>query len=164
MQPEVLWPLIQQAWELSHPGIVLHVAESEIPKETGSSHASLVTAVTGVIKMASRASALIFTEGLDKGATNFMANLVRKQQHRCDAPLIGVTSFMRVQGHEQLEVNDDVCVYVDTEPDQDNKTEMLHPQHTHFVLGHEPSLTPAPTTSSLQLEEYIMKETGAPQK
>lgn len=66
--------------------------------------------------------------------------MIGAERHRCQAPLIGVSSWSSVQGRGQIhspaaaQLKGGKRKYRDAQPDADMSTVSLQPVHTHFVL------------------------------
>jgi hypothetical protein len=125
-----------EEWGLEKPGIILRVTGTLDAREAE----DMEDVLEGVVHSASEANGFIFSAGLDFGISSLIGNIIAAERHRCQAPLIGVSSWVSVQGRDQLHNSKAAPAkggkrkYEDGKPDADMSTISLQPVHTHFVL------------------------------
>ena len=123
-------------WGLERPGILLRVTGSLQVDEIE----EMEDVLEGIVHSASEANGFIFTGGLDFGIASLIGQIISRERHRCQAPLIGVSSWSAVQGRDQIFSRTSTFAkggkrkYQDAQPDADMSTVSLQPVHTHFVL------------------------------
>ena len=142
-----------QNWELGAPGMLLRVTGAiEIDQIEAIDHV-----LEGVARGVSAARGIIFSTGLGFGVAASMGQVIGRERHHCQAPLSGVTSWVSVQGREQL-LNGEVGSkrkYTDVEPDSDMSTVSLEFFHSHFVIVKADEVALAKTDGMSHAEKLL---------